>query len=156
MNDRHRPGSPIPAMQPNVEIILWGAILSSMLLFAAVGWFVVSQGLAGTEVRLAPAVQSTLNVSALVLWLLALALPRYLKSPEKVRALHQTPEEQVKTGKMVLAVSWALGEAGVLMGFVMMILAGNFPLFLPYLGAGVLVHVLNFPRLHRYGGDTQK
>lgn len=131
--------------QPPVDLIIWGALLMSQCILGVVLWVIAQQG--GPAEMPPAAVTAAISMSALVSWLLALALPRYIRSPEKIRASmpEASPDEVSAAFMTIRIVAWGLGESGTLMGFILGLLGRNPAVFVPYLVTGLVIHALNFP-----------
>ncbi len=134
-----------------VRTIVWTAMLATQLLLGLVIWF-VSRGWDQPGELPAP-VAAVLGFMALSVWLLALAWPRYLMTPENILKARPElrPDEIAQRRSGILVVCWSLAEAGTLMGFVMAFISRSPLIFAPFLAAGVAVHGLSHPALFRNG-----
>jgi len=136
-----------PQLTDQSRIIVWAALLASQLMLGFIIWFRSRRWEQPGELP-AP-MAAVLGFMALSVWLVALALPRYVVTPERLLKARPElePDEIARRRSEILIVCWSLAEAGTLMGFVMAFISRNPLIFAPFLAAGLAVHGLSHPAL---------
>jgi hypothetical protein len=125
------------------------AILSGILIFAGVVWFLRSSGeFAGGGSESGASLSTVLNLAALSTLVVAHILPRSLAATSP----GAQQEEVLATHKKATIVSMAIREGAALMALVGVLVTGEFKLGMAVAGLAVVLILLGWPRRSQIEG----